>query len=129
MKILKTLAIASLLIACSPKAGNLTLSCHGAVIKMAAKQEIVTTQVTRTYKLQDYKIDDYDCNQQSNIISCNFIQESEGVRQRKRIIYNVNTHSFVEIDATWAIGEKINTNERSIARLEFIGQCQKPILN
>ena len=129
MKILLTLALISLLFACSKKNGDLTLSCYGAAIKTEAKQEIFTPQVSRTYKFQHYKIDDYDCAQHSNIISCNFIKEANGTRQRKRIIYDTSTQSFAEIDAIWTIGEKINTNERTIARTEFIGRCQKPILN
>ena len=129
MKLFVILILTSALVACSQKPDNLTLSCYGAVIKTEAKKEIVTPQVTRTYKIKDYKIDDYECAQQSNILSCNLIKEENGTRQRKRIIYDTSTHSFAEIDATWAIGEKINTNERTIARAEFIGRCEKPILN
>ena len=129
MKLLVILIFASALVACSQKPDNLTLSCYGAVIKTEAKKEIVTPQVTRTYKIKDYKIDDYECTQQSNIISCNLIKEANGARQRKRIIYDTITHAFAEIDATWAIGEKISANERTIARAEFIGRCEKPILN
>ena len=127
MKPFITLMLVSALLACSQNAENLTLSCYGAAIKTKAKQESVTPQVTRTYKFQDYKIDDYDCTHQANIISCNFIKEENGTRQRKRIIYNISTHSLAEIDAIWAVGEQINANERTIARAEFIGQCQKPI--
>ena len=129
MKKFFALTLLSLLVACSQNPDNLTLSCYGAAIKTDAKQEIVTPQVSRTYKFQHYKIDDYDCDQQSKIISCNFIKEEGGTRQRKRIIYDTTTQSFAEIDAIWAVGDKINSNERTIARTEFIGKCQKPILN
>ena len=129
MKLFVTLILTSALLACSQKPDNLTLSCYGATIKTEAKKEIVAPQVTRTYKIKDYKIDDYECTQQSNIISCNLIKEANGARQRKRIIYDTITHAFAEIDATWAIGEKISANERTIARAEFIGRCEKPILN
>jgi Tfp pilus assembly protein PilP len=129
MKKLLTLTLFSTLVACSQNPDNLTLSCYGAVIKTEAKQEFVTPQVSRTYKFHNYKIDNYECAQQANIISCNFVKEENGTRQRKRIIYDTSTQSFAEIDAIWAVGEKINTNERNIARTEFLGRCQKPILN
>ena len=129
MKKLFVLTLLSLLVACSQNPDNLTLSCYGAAIKIEAKQEVVMPQVTRTYKFQNYKIDDYECAQRANIISCNFVKEENGTRERKRIIYDTSTQSFAEIDAIWAIGEKINVNERTIARTEFIGRCQKPILN
>jgi len=129
MKKLLVLTLLSLLVACSQNPDNLTLSCYGAAIKAEAKQELVTPQVTRTYKFQNYKIDDYECAQRANIISCNFVKEENGTRERKRIIYDTSTQSFAEIDAIWAVGEKINANERNITRTEFIGRCQKPILN
>ena len=129
MKKLLALTLFSLLVACSQNSDNLTLSCYGASIKAEAKQEVITPQVTRAYKFQNHKIDDYECAQRANIISCNFVKEENGTRQRKRIIYDTSTQSFVEIDAIWAVGEKINANERTIARTEFIGRCQKPILN
>ena len=129
MKKLLTLTLFSTLVACSQNPDNLTLSCYGAVIKTEAKQEFVTPQVSRTYKFHNYKIDNYECAQQANIISCNFVKEENGTRQRKRMIYDTSTQSFAEIDAIWAVGEKIDTNERNIARIEFLGRCQKPILN
>ena len=129
MKLFSTLILVGLLLACSQSPDKLTLSCYGAAIKMEANQEIITSQVTRTYKFQHYKIDDYDCAQQSNIISCNLLTEANGTRQRKRIIYDANTQSFAEIDAIWAVGEKISKGERTIARTEFIGRCQVPIAN
>lgn len=115
------------LVACSQNLDNLTLSCYGTVIKTKAQEEVVTPQVTRTYKIENNKIDDYDCTKRSNIISCNFIREESGTRERKRIIYDTSTRSFAEINAIWAVGEHINVNERTIARNEFIGRCEKPI--
>ena len=117
------------LFACSQAPDNLTLSCYGATINIEAKQEVVTSQVIKTYKFKDYKIDDYDCVKQSNVISCNSIKEANGTRQRKRIIYDTKTQSLADIDAIWAVGEKISSNDRTIARKEFIGRCEKPILN
>ena len=75
MKKLLTLTLFSTLVACSQNPDNLTLSCYGAVIKTEAKQEFVTPQVSRTYKFHNYKIDNYECAQQANIISCNFVKE------------------------------------------------------
>jgi hypothetical protein len=128
MKRLFGLILFSGLVACSQNPDNLTLSCYGAVVNTKAKEEIVTSQVTRTYKIQNNKIDDYDCAKRSNIISCNFIKEENGTRERKRIIYDTSTLSFAEIDAIWAVGEHINVNERTIARNEFIGRCERPII-
>jgi len=129
MKRLFGLILSSGLVACSQNPDNLTLSCYGGVVNTKAKEEIVTSQVTRTYKIQNNKIDDYDCAKRSNIISCNFIKEENGTRERKRIIYDTSTLSFAEIDAIWAVGEHINVNERTIARNEFIGRCEKHIIN
>jgi phosphopentomutase len=116
------------LVACS-KSDNLTLSCYGTKIQTEAGQETITPETTHTYKFQNLKFDNYDCATHENIISCNFINEANGTRERKRIIYDTQTSSFVEIIAKWAIGEKIKQDERAISRKEFIGLCQKPIFN
>jgi hypothetical protein len=116
------------LVACS-KSDNLTLSCYGTKIQIKDGKEIISPQTTQTYKFQNLKFDNYDCTANENIISCNFINEENGTRERKRIIYDTRTSSFVEIIVKWAIGEKVRQDERAILRKEFIGLCQKPIFN
>jgi hypothetical protein len=128
MKSLLILLAAFVLVACSNNE-NLKLSCYGSSIKIEGNNEIVSSQITQTYKFQNLKFDNYECATHSNIVSCNFIKEENGTRERKRIIYDTKTLSFVEIIVVWAIGDKVKMNERTIMRTEFIGTCQKPILN
>jgi hypothetical protein len=128
MRLLLLPLAAIALVACS-KSDNLTLSCYGTKIQIKAGQETISPQTTQIYKFQNLKFDNYDCATQEHIVSCNFINEENGTRERKRIIYDTQTKSFVEIIVKWAVGEKIKQDERTISRKEFIGLCQKPIFN
>ena len=128
MRLLLLPLAAIALVACS-KSDNLTLSCYGTKMQINAGKETIAPQTTQTYKFQNLKFDNYDCTTQENIISCNFINEESGTRERKRIIYDTKTNAFVEIIAKWATGEKVRLDERAISRKEFIGLCQKPIFN
>jgi phosphopentomutase len=128
MRLLLIPLLAIALTACS-NSDKLTLSCYGTKIKIEAGNEIVSPQTTQIYKFQHLRFDNYDCAKHENVISCNFVKEENGTRERKRIIYDTKTLSFAEIIVVWAIGEKVKQDERTISRTEFIGTCQKPILN
>jgi hypothetical protein len=126
MRPILILLLALAVTACS-KDDALTLSCNGTNIKIEEGQELISSDITKIYRFNNLKFDNYDCSTHKNIISCNFIKEENGTRERKRIIYDTTNLSFVEIIAVWATGEKVKQDNRTISRTEFIGTCQKPI--
>lgn len=128
MRIFFPLLLVTALASCSKK-DALTLSCYGTLLASTADNQPTVSKITRTYKFDSLKFADYDCFEKDNIISCNVVKDENGIRERKRIIYDTKSLSFIETDAVSDLAKNNMPAKNLISKSEFIGTCQKPIFN
>lgn len=129
MKNLVILTSLFLLLACSKNENNLTLSCYGTLLTSENGKLPINTSVTKLYKFSNLKFDDYVCGIYSNITACDAVKDEDGIRVRKRIIYDTKTYLFTEIIRTLNTANNDKADKTVIRQTEFIGNCQKPIIN
>jgi len=128
MRLLLIPLLATALFACS-KSDTLTLSCYGTLLTSLNNNEPAVSQITRVYKFDNLKFADYECTSTESVISCNAVNDENGTRERKRIIYDTKSLSFTETDTVWDLAKNNRPSQNLISKSEFIGTCQKPIFN
>ena len=127
MKKLLILSTIISLLACSNNKNDLTLSCYGTLLTTVSDKMPKAIYNTKTYKITNRKFEDYVCSNYENIIACDAVKDENGIRVRKRIIYDTKANTFAEITRTLDILNNDKADKTVIGQTEFIGSCQKPI--
>lgn len=123
MKVLLTLMLVSLLLACSKKEGDLTLSCYGTnAITTAGKT--TNTDETHQYVFVGKKLEGYDCEWSDKTILCYDSKDDAEKRNSNHLLYERATGSFTQLHTT-----KTNTSNNLVERALFIGHCGSPIFH
>jgi len=123
-----TFLICSQLFACSKGGGDdLTLSCYGTLITSIGTSQPVPSKVTQNYKFHNLKFDDYECAEHAFVIGCTSIEDGNGSRVSKRILYDTKSLAFTEINTVWDLTKNQTPREKLLGKSEFLGICQKPL--
>jgi hypothetical protein len=127
MRTLSLLLLAAILSACS-QSEKLTISCYGTLVATIGNNQPTVSKITRTYIFENLKFADYDCITKDNVIICTAVKDENGTRENKRIIYDTKSLPFSETDVVRDLAKINDPAQNLISRNEFVGTCQKPII-
>jgi len=127
LKKLLMIMILAMLGACSKSEGDLTLSCHGRNVHSEKDGVLTAEDTTHKYQFKNGTTGDYQCQWSSKVIFCSSVEEKDGTRVRKQLIYDRSGEVFTETISTKQLN--VDTPNKPIrVKNIFIGKCSKPII-